>query len=399
MVKPYVKDGKLVVLGIVQEQHPARTKLYRQWKKFDWPILVDSLNLYDVSAVPIPVAIDEEGIVRHARAVPDTYIHQFVKQSRTIDVVKSLPPPATRPTVGSLLTAAQKTGTAQAWRKLGDTYFQMNGNIGLDRAIEFYQKAIGVEGADGRSHFRLGVALRRRSETSLQHSGDAQLAVVHWGRALDVNPNQYIWRRRIQQYGPRLDKPYNFYFWVKQAREEIAMRGEIPVRLHVEPTGSEITAPSKHVSLAQNNTHPQRDPDGRISRDQKEMVQIDTVVTPVRVRPGHWVRAQVRFQLNKKTSPYWNNEARGLYVWVDLPNGFELGEGSLTLINPARPETREPRTIEIEIKVDKRIPTGSVHLPAYALYYVCRNKGGQCVYKRQDFTIDFDVDEKATPIK
>jgi hypothetical protein len=38
-----------------------------------------------------------------------------------------------------------------------------------------------------------------------------QKAVQYWTMALDMDSNQYIWRRRIQQYGPRLEKPYSFY--------------------------------------------------------------------------------------------------------------------------------------------------------------------------------------------
>ncbi|MCH8851876.1 MAG: hypothetical protein IID41_04415, partial [Planctomycetes bacterium] len=60
-MQPFVKSGDLVVLGVVQEQHPDRAKLYKQWRQIDWPILVDSLNLLDLAVVPVPVAIDESG--------------------------------------------------------------------------------------------------------------------------------------------------------------------------------------------------------------------------------------------------------------------------------------------------------------------------------------------------
>ena len=72
------------------------------------------------------------------------------------------------------------------------------------------------------------MALWRRHESEHRRDGDAQAGVVRWTEALTANPNQYIWRRRIQQYGPRLDKPYNFYFWVAEARKEIRDRGEEP---------------------------------------------------------------------------------------------------------------------------------------------------------------------------
>ncbi|HVL13287.1 MAG TPA: hypothetical protein VM529_12035 [Gemmata sp.] len=57
-------DGKLVVLGVTQEQHSERCRLFAQWKGFDWPILHDPINVLGSSAVPIVLALDEHGIVR-----------------------------------------------------------------------------------------------------------------------------------------------------------------------------------------------------------------------------------------------------------------------------------------------------------------------------------------------
>lgn len=57
------------------------------------------------------------------------------------------------------------------------------------------------------TEFRLGVAYRARYDSLLRQPGDFRKAVEHWERALALDANQYIWRRRIQQYGPRFDKP------------------------------------------------------------------------------------------------------------------------------------------------------------------------------------------------
>ncbi len=62
------QSGDVQMLGIVQEQHPDRARLFMQWKQMDWPVMVDSLNLLNVSVVPITLLIDERGIVR--RRVP-----------------------------------------------------------------------------------------------------------------------------------------------------------------------------------------------------------------------------------------------------------------------------------------------------------------------------------------
>jgi tetratricopeptide (TPR) repeat protein len=112
-------------------------------------------------------------------------------------------------------------------------------------AIDAYTHALALDPSDKNSLFRLGVAYRMRHESTWRRNGDFQSAVESWGRALALDPNQYIWRRRIEQYGPRLTKPYAFYDWVEQAKAEILRRGETPARLSVEPYGSELAGPLK----------------------------------------------------------------------------------------------------------------------------------------------------------
>ena len=91
----------------------------------------------------------------------------------------------------------------------------------MTEAIKAYLKVLEKEPEQGLTHFHLGVAYRKRYDSDHRQPEDFQMAVEHWGKALDIDPNQYIWRRRIQQYGPRLDKPYSFYDWVGEARREI----------------------------------------------------------------------------------------------------------------------------------------------------------------------------------
>ncbi len=417
-MQPFVKSGELVVVGVVQEQHPDRAKLYKQWRQIDWPILVDSLNLLDLAAVPVPVAIDESGIVRHAGRMPSSLETGFVR--RTYDTVKiaknfnrakRADPQKLRQQVSESGGPTRLAGAA-AYRDLGDAYFFEPASESLDRCIEAYRQAIKLDPRDGRAHFRLGAALRKRAESSHRRSGDAQAAVAQWGEALAINPNQYIWRRRIQQYGPRLDKPYNFYSWVEQARNEIRARGDQPVQLAVEPTGSELIAGRRgrrrgrsgpesssadHASLVQMKNS---DPQGKITRDPQNKVAIETVVTPARVQPGQRVRVRTTFRLDEKSRPYWNNEAGdGVAIWVDVPGVFTLGEGESKYSNPAKAETRETRVLEFELTVGDKLPAGEVELAAYALYYICENKGGKCLYLRQDFSVKFVVDPQAPKIQ
>ena len=403
--QPYIESGKLTAIGVVQEQHPDRTRLYQQWRQLGWPIFVDSLNVLDLKAVPIPVAIDEWGMVRDSERKPKRFAEQFMNAEFEKTSAPASYHRAKRPDVDRLRRLAQESPTAKAWRDLGDACFLWRASGAGEgcHAVEAYEKAVALDPHDGRAQFRLGVALRRRYESRNRHPSDAQAAVERWGLALSVNPNQYVWRRRIQQYGPRLDKPYNFYSWVDKARKEITARGEVPLTLVVEPTGSEVAPPERSTAgtdgspTAQvKDRRPQHD---RIHRDTKSFVRIEPMVAPVRARPGHRVRARITFRVNERTRPYWNNEADDLAMWVDLPDGLTLGEGKLFHDNPQEPETQEDRAVEFEIAVDKNAKPATIKIPAYALYYVCENKGGKCHYVRQDFTVTFHVDPNAPKIR
>ncbi len=406
-VKPFVDSGELVVVGVVQEQHPERARLYAQWREFGWPIFVDSLNLLDMEVVPVPVAIDERGVVRHESIRP----RQLVKKFLEIDYPPAASTPiviAPRPKIDQLRADAERTQTAEAWRKLGDALFFEGGKVTVSGAAKAYEQAIAADSTDARAHFRLGVVLRTRYESAeLREKGDAQRAVEQWGFALSLNPNQYIWRRRIQQYGPRLDKPYNFYFWVDEARKEIKARGETPVQLAVEPAGSELAPPAKRrgadgdrsaVSVA-TSAPSCRETNESLHRDDRPFVAIESIVTPARVRPGQRVRVRVGFQLNRKTRPYWNNEARELAVCLDPPPGLSLGEGSLVFPNPSKAETQEDRAVEFEVTIAEEAQPGVISMSAYALYYVCENKGGKCRYLRKDFAVSIEIDQTAPTLR
>lgn len=390
VLEPHVKSGALVVIGVVQEQHPDRARLYRQWRKLDWPIYVDALNLLGIRVVPLPVAIDQAGIVRHERLKPSTVVAKFVRETYPSTNIDDALSRAQQPSLPSLIEDATHGGDAGSWRRLGDAHFLFGGPDALDQAVEAYEKAVVLDANDGRAQFRLGVTLRRRHESAKRQRGDAQASVERWGRALAIDPNQYIWRRRIEQYGPRLDKPYNFYFWVKQARKEILARGATPLPLRVEPAGSELAPPARGMASHEVSAMPDPDPTGRIHRDAKRLVAIESVVTPARVAPGGRVRVQVTFRLNEQARPLWNNESRPLTMSLapakDIP-GWSLAEGQLTFANAARPETRETRAVEFEIAFSRAARLGPLELPAYALYSVCEDTGGKCYYLRQDFSV------------
>jgi peroxiredoxin len=81
LTRQLVNDNKLVVLGVTQEQHPERCRLFAQWKQFDWPILHDPINVLETSAVPVVVAIDEQGVVRSTRPQPQSFEKEFIDKT------------------------------------------------------------------------------------------------------------------------------------------------------------------------------------------------------------------------------------------------------------------------------------------------------------------------------
>ena len=349
-LEPLRKQGRLEIVGIVQEQHAARARLYAQWRRIEWPILVDSLNLLEHRVVPILQLVDETG--RISKAKFDDFI---------------VAPPA-------LLREREFAGLEP-----GEAAF-LRGD--MDKAVEEFGR-----NDDAAQRFRLGVALRARAESAARRPGDAQRAVDAWQQALAGNPNQYIWRRRLQQYGPRLAKPYNFYGWVEKARREIAERGEEPHPLPAEPRGAELIDRGVLPAAAQADP----DPEGRIERDAGDYIGVEAVVVPSRVRPGGRVRVRLVFRPGKAD---WNDEGQALTVTLK-GTGFRVVEGSLT-----HPRSGAgARTLECEVEIAADAKAGRMKLPGYALYDVCVNADGTCVYRRRDLTVAVTVDPNAVQLR
>jgi tetratricopeptide (TPR) repeat protein len=217
----WVREGKLVLLGVIQEQHADRCGLLAQWRGFKWPILHDPINLLELSGVPVLVAIDEHGIVRATEPALARFQADFLDKTFANDAPEtagdrigpSLKKETRAPDWGSLRTEARRADSATAWRALGDALALWGGNKLRDEALTAYSRAVQIDPKNGPAWFRLGVCFHGRYESPQARPGDFQGAIDSWGKALDLDPNQYIWRRRIQQYGPRLDQPYSFYDW------------------------------------------------------------------------------------------------------------------------------------------------------------------------------------------
>jgi tetratricopeptide (TPR) repeat protein len=383
--KALEQAGKIRVVGIIQEQHPDRCALFMQWHEMDWPIMVDSLDLLETSAVPVTVLIDEAGVVYKVRARP-----------RDLEAFLSEPPvefapvePAAKSDLDALRRGASSGGVPEM-RRYADALYLWGGPGQIDTAIAMYNQLL-AQSDDATTQFHLGVALLTRFEAA-GDPADFAAAVAHWAAALAMNPNQYIWRRRIQQYGPRLDKPYSFYDWVSRARDEISARGEIPRPLSREPRGAELAYPSKKF-VSDETAAPDPDPDASINLDTRGLIDIDTIVVPTTQAGGSSSRIHVLFTPSERLKAHWNNEVDGVQVWLNPPQGVELSSQTRVLENPPQEVSREVRTAEFEARLDADVLEGAteVTIPGYVLYYVCEDMDGECLYLRQAFEVKVPV--------
>jgi len=381
-------DGSVQMVGIIQEQHPDRARLFMQWKEMGWPILVDSYDLLEAPYVPISLAIDEDGVIQgqlpamqEGGSVSEDFVAETFGSARG-----SAERRAVRPDVGALHARAEAEGTAEAWKAYGDAIAVWGGAGRVDQAIDAYARVVDAEPEDGMAHFRLGVAHRMRYDSDGRRDGDFQRAVDEWSTALDIDPNQYIWRRRIQQYGPRLDKPYPFYDWVVSAREELRARGEEPSPLSVEPRGSEFASPERDFN-ATLEAPAEPDPQGRVLRDQDQFVDVESVAVPAEIAPSSVTRLHFSFRPIERTKAHWNNEAEEMVVWLDPPEGWEVETRMFSHPLPPEIVSLETRVIEAEIRAPEELGRGPVLIPGYALYYVCEDVNGICMYRRQDLEV------------
>ena len=303
--------------------------------------MVDSYNLLEVSVVPLTLFIDEHGIVR-GRASGKVAVAEALREFLEAEY------PATGVTRDH--QAAVSIPARHEFRTA--------------RLLEHFRERIDTDPEDAESHFRLGVAYRKRYDSPLGGVTDFSRAVKHWSQELALDPNHYIWRRRLQQYGPRLEKPYPFYDWVDTARRESRARGDTPVELPVEPDGAELAAPSRDFEAAA-PAEIEPDSEGKILRDREGLIAAQVIVIPARVEPGGVSRVHIELRPESDREAHWNNEAEDLQVWINPPPVWLADQRRLSVPNPAEAVSLEPRRMELEIKAPP--DPGRTRIPAYAL--------------------------------
>lgn len=363
--------------GMVLEQHPERARLFMAWREMAWPIGWDPFDVLGLGVVPVVVLLDEAGIVRAVDPSRDdlAWLGRWVREE-PVDAGDHVDPRVPDP-IDSERSPLETARALALW----------GGEERLDEAVRSAEQA--VEEAQGTrrgdAHFAAGVVYRMRYDSARRQTGDFARAVRHWERALAEDPNDYVRRRRLQQYGPRSAKPYPFYDWVPRAQAGIASRGEVPPP--VGPlTRSEMAEPTGEMGEVTSGTDP--DPQGRIHRDAGELVRVETVAVPGRVPSGETVRVHLEFR--PEADAHWSNEVDPLEVWVEVPEGWGAEGRSFTSPVPGEAVSNEPRLIDFELRAPPDV-TGRFEVSAYALYYVCQDRDGVCLYRRQDVTVPVEV--------
>jgi hypothetical protein len=239
--------------------------------------------------------------------------------------------------------------------------------------------------------FRLGAAYRAKFDTDAeQDPQDFATAAKYWTMALNGNPNQYVWRRRIEQYGPRNIKPYPFYDWVDLANTEIKNRGEQPVDQKVELSGAEIAQPAKGA-ISANKDAENPDPESEITKfdSNQPLVGCSAIVVPSQIEAGKSVRVHLKFAIAKGAQ--WNNESSPMQIWLNVSETGVLSQQLFEISEAPQPNSTETRTIEFEYQTNKGVT--DVELTGFVLVNVCTEDEGQCLFRRRDFTIEIPISQ------
>jgi hypothetical protein len=120
---------------------------------------------------------------------------------------------------------------------------------------------------------------------------------------------------------------------------------------------------------------------------------VETTVVPNTEAQEVSERVHVVFRPNRANKTHWNNETGNFVFWVDAPAAWTVSQHLTTIPNPSPEPSTEPREVEFEVKGPDRSHANGVTLPAYALYYVCEDVHGVCMYRRQDVPITISTQQ------
>ncbi len=72
------------------------------------------------------------------------------------------------------------------------------------------------------------------------------------------------------------------------------------------------------------------------------------------------------------------------------PAGARVAARAVVAPNADQEVSQETRTVEYDVKLPDGAAT-RVTIPGYALYYVCEDVNGVCMYRRHDITVTIPV--------
>ncbi len=379
LTKELREAGELQVVGITQEQHAERCQLWAQWQQIDWPILWDPYNRTGSSAVPIAMAVDEYGVIRNMRLHPRKFETQFVRDF----MQKQFPAPA--------ISERRKIAEHPQWRQL----------------IPELQKLLQSDSENATAWFRLGVALRMRFDQNdaTMQADDFQQAVNCWSRALKLKPSQYIWRRRIQQWGPKLDKPYPFYDWVIEAQQQIRERGEAPISLPIRVFPAAVPSGDGSEAVARNAFN---DNDGMVPRDADQAVAIQHAWVPNTQKPKDGAGATARLHLllrpDATREVHWGWDGGPVQIWMYDAEGWKIQQDYFRLEPQTEVDAQgkhiplpnmDGSTQGVNFELQRTSGDAATELTGVAYYYICIGESGECTFLAQDFRIPLPTTKSA----
>jgi len=77
--------------------------------------------------------------------------------------------------------------------------------------------------------------------------------------------------------------------------------------------------------------------------------------------------------------------------WLSPPRQWTTDRQAVVAPNAPTEVSQEPRTVEFEVKVPDTQAPGAIAIPGYALYYVCEDVNGICMYRRRDVNVALQV--------
>lgn len=357
-----MQTGEVQVYGIAPEQYGERMALFLQWQQLDFPVLMDPLNLLGVKAVPITLLVDQSGVIRYRNPGPGE-LKDFLRSEYPLRKSAKAPPALhllTEEFSNALRASDEEAGSAALGR--------------------FHELEEGAQTPE--LSFQAGVIARWLYDLGGRPKL-FQTAIDCWKGALEEVPGQYIWRRRIQQYGPRLDKPYPFYDWVEEAQKEVVARGEQPVQLTVEPSGSEVAQPLRKAEVLRNRDYP--DVQNKLPNE-KELLEITTTLIP------HTDRAEtlrIHLQLQPQREGHWSSDAQEVELWLFPADGEAILLASeASAIDEKNEVSSEQRSLEADCSTEL-LDSGKLVL----FYSLCEEKAGVCRFLKSEWEIAEEVAE------